>query len=71
MQVAIWIIAISEVIRLIQNSIQLVQMKIARKAEIELRKNLNNDFVRSLDKPNEEFVKKLLEEFLKQEGEDK
>ena len=71
MQVAIWIIAIAEVIRLIQNSIQLVHMKIARKAEIELRKNLNNDFVKSLDKPNEEFVKKLLEEFLKQESEDK
>ena len=46
-------------------------MKIAIKAEIELRKNLNNDFVKSLDKPNEEFVKKLLEEFLKQESEDK
>lgn len=71
MVVAIWIIAIAEVIRLIQNKIQLVQMKIAIKTEIELRKNLNKDFVKSLYKHNEEFVKKLLEEFLKQESEDK
>lgn len=48
MQVAIWIIAIAEVIRLVQNSIQLVQMNIARKAEIELRKNLIMTSLRAL-----------------------
>ena len=63
MQVAIWIIAIAEVIRLIQNSIQLVQMKIARKTEIELKRISTMTSLRALISLRvcEEIVRRVFE----------
>lgn len=65
MEIALWIIAIIEIIRMIQNTMQL--MAIHR--EKDMRKNLNNQFIDSLKKDNKEFCEDLLKDFLKQEGE--
>ena len=65
MLVAIWIIAICEVIRALQNMIQLITMF----AEKESRKNVYSEFVKSLKMNDRDYVKKLLEEFERNEGE--
>ena len=64
MIIAIWIIAICEVIRIIQNMMQLAMLK----HDTGARDNAYTEFVKSLDKPDKEFVKDLLEEFEKQGG---
>jgi len=56
---AIWIIAICEVIRAIQNMMQIAMVKHDTKA----RDNAYAEFVKSLNKTDREFVKCLLEEF--------
>lgn len=56
---AIWIIAICEVIRAIQNMMQIAMMKHDTKE----RDNAYAEFVKSLNKTDREFVKDLLEEF--------
>ncbi len=56
---AIWIIAICEVIRAIQNMMQIVMVK----HDTKVRNNAYSEFVKSLNKTDREFVKDLLEEF--------
>lgn len=62
MIIAIWIIAICEVIRAIQNMMQLTMLK----HDTGARDNAYTEFVKSLNKTDKEFVKDLLEEFEKQ-----
>ena len=64
MTIALWIIAIVEIIRAIQNHIQLTAIK----RDTSVRDNAYAEFVKSLKRTDREFVKKLLEEF--EEGED-
>lgn len=63
MKTAIWIIAICEVIRAVQNAYQLLGFK----SEKRMRKNAYSEFVKSLKTTDKEFVKKMLEEFINQE----
>jgi FixJ family two-component response regulator len=63
MKTAIWIIAICEVIRAVQNAFQLRAMR----SEKGMRENAYQEFVNSLKSTDREFVKKMLEEFMNQE----
>ena len=56
---AIWIVAICEVIRAIQNMMQLAMVR----KDTGARDNAYAEFVKSLNKTDREFVKDLLEEF--------
>ena len=64
MIIAIWIIAICEIIRAIQNMIQLSAVK----HDTFARDNAYAEFVNSLKCSDREFVRRLLEEF--EEGAD-
>ena len=64
MTIAIWIIAIVEIIRAIQNHIQLTALK----HDTSARDNAYAEFVKSLKMNDREFVRRLLEEF--EEGAD-
>ena len=59
MTIAIWIIAIVEVIRAIQNHVQLLALK----RDTSARDNAYAEFIKSLKRTDREFVKGLLEEF--------
>ena len=59
MIVALWIIAVCEVIRAIQNMVQIMTIRHDTRA----RDNAYAEFVKSLNKTDREFVKCLLEEF--------
>lgn len=59
MIVALWIIAVCEIIRAIQNMMQIAMMK----HDTGARDNAYAEFVKSLNKTDREFVKDLLEEF--------
>lgn len=66
MKIAIWVIAICEVIRMLQNSIQLRHIK---------HNQINQDnayaeFIKSLKQSDREFVRRMLEEYEKEYGED-
>jgi len=63
MGTAIWIIAICEIIRTVQLTIDIA-------AGLRSRRKLNNEFIQSLKKDNREWAEDLLEEFLKYERED-
>ena len=65
MVTALWIIAICEIIRLIQNTIQLTNI-INSKA---LQRNATEEFIKSLKKTDRGFVIDLLKEFEEHEGE--
>ena len=65
MEIAIWIIAICEIIRAAQNAIQLKAIK----RDTGARDNAYAEFVKSLKMNDREFVKRMLEEFMNQEGE--
>ena len=56
---AIWIIAICEVIRAIQNMIQISTIK----QDTSARDNAYAEFVKSLKMNDREFVKRVLKEF--------
>lgn len=62
---AIWIIAICEVIRAIQNMMQLAMLK----HDTGARDNAYAEFVKSLNKSDRQFVKEMLEEFDRAESE--
>ena len=62
MKVALWIIAACEVVRILQYQIQLGMMK----DDTSARDDAYKAFVRSLDVPDREMVKKLLQEFEEQ-----
>jgi len=64
MIVALWIIAVCEVIRAIQNMIQIITIR----HDTGARDNAYAEFVKSLKQTDKEFVKRMLEEF---ESEDK
>lgn len=64
MIVAIWIIAVCEIIRMLQNALQLRMVK----KDTSSRDNAYAEFVKSLKATDKEFVRKMLEEFEKQEG---
>lgn len=64
MIVALWIIAICEVIRAIQNMIQLTMVR----KDTGARDNAYEEFVKSLKQTDREFVKRMLEEFEKEDG---
>ena len=64
MKLALWIIAVCEVIRLIQNGIQLRAIR----HDTGARDNAYAEFVKSLKQSDREYVRRMLEEF-EQEGE--
>ena len=59
MIVALWIIAICEVIRVAQNMVQIMAIR----HDTGARDNAYAEFVKSLKQTDREFVKDLLEEF--------
>lgn len=64
MTIALWIIAVCEVIRALQNMIQLVHVKKSEKREI----NAYNEFFKRMKQSDREFVKNMLEEYEKMEA---
>ena len=59
MEIAIWIIAIVEVVRAIQNTLQLIALsKNSSQAEY---KRATDAFIKSLDKTDEKFFRDLIE----------
>lgn len=64
MTIAIWIIAICEVIRMLQNAVQIKTIKHDTKG----RDNAYAEFIKSLKQTDREFVRQMLEEFERQEG---
>ena len=67
MKIAIWIIAICEVVRMTQNAIQLLHVKRSEKREI----NAYNEFFKRMKQSDREFVRNMLEEYEKAESEGK
>ena len=63
MKVAIWIIAVCEIIRAIQNMFQILAIR----RDTSARDNAYAEFVKSLKKTDKEFVKRMLEEFENEE----
>lgn len=59
MIIAIWLIAICELIRIVQNTVQLLAIK----QDTGARDNAYKAFVDSLKDTDREMVRKLLEEF--------
>ena len=65
MIIAIWIIAICEVIRAIQNIVPIVvQIRNSKNQE-----NAYTEFIKSLKKSDKEFVADMIQEWQRQEGE--
>lgn len=63
MTTAIWIIAICEIVRILQNTIQLSAIR----HDTAGRDNAYAEFVKSLKQSDKEFVRRMLEEFEKEE----
>ena len=59
MKIAIWIIAICEIIRATQNMVQIMTIM----HDTGARDNAYAEFVKSLKSTDREFVKRILEEF--------
>lgn len=66
MIVALWIIAVCEVIRALQNMAQLAIVK----HDTGARDNAYAEFVRSLKSTDRDFVERMLKEFERQGGDD-
>lgn len=66
MTTALWIIAICEVIRLVQNAFQLLMVH----RDTGARESAYAEFVKSLKTADREMVKCLLDEYEKQYGEE-
>jgi hypothetical protein len=65
MIVAIWIIAVCEVIRALQNIIPIVvQVRNSKNQE-----NAYSEFIKSLKKSDKEFMADMIQEWQRQEGE--
>ena len=64
MIVALWAIVAVEVIRAIQNHIQIMAIK----RDTSARDNAYAEFVKSLKQTDREFVRRMLEEFEGEEG---
>lgn len=65
MKTALWIIAICEVVRAAQNMVQIMTIRHDTKG----RDNAYAEFVKSLKESDREFVRRMLDEFEKQEDE--
>lgn len=65
MKIAIWIIAICEIIRAAQNTVQLRAIR----RDTGARDNAYAEFVKSLKMNDRQFVERMLKEFERQEGE--
>lgn len=65
MKIAIWIIAICEIIRAVQNEVQLLAIR----RDTSARDNAYAEFVKSLKMNDRQFVERMLKEFERQEGE--
>ena len=63
---ALWIIAVCEVIRAIQNMVQIMTIR----HETGARDNAYEEFVKSLKQTDKEFVRRMLEEFEREDGEE-
>lgn len=63
MIVALWVIAICEVIRVTQNMVQIMAIR----HDTGARDNAYAEFVKSLKQTDKEFVKRMLEEFEREE----
>ena len=66
MIIAIWIIAICELIRIAQNMIQLLAIK----RDAKNKDNVYAEFIKSLRGTDKEFVREMLEEYERQEARD-
>ena len=64
MIIAIWIIAICEIVRAVQNIMQLSMLR----KDTGSRDNAYAEFIKSLKRTDREFVKGLLEEFDRQDA---
>jgi len=67
MIIALWIIAICEVVRAIQNAIQIRSIL----QDTTARDNVYAEFIKSLKSTDKVFVRQMLEEFERQEGAEK
>lgn len=67
MTVALWIIAICEVIRATQNMLQIRMVK----NDTKNRDNAYAEFIKSLRHDDSEFVRRMLEEFERRENDGK
>ena len=65
METALWIIAVCEVVRAVQNVIQINAIR----HDTQGRDNAYSEFIKSLKATDREFVRRMLDEFEKQEGE--
>ena len=65
MKAALWIIALCEVVRAVQNAVQIGAIK----RDTGARDNAYAEFVKSLKMNDRQFVKRMLKEFERQEGE--
>ncbi len=63
MKTALWIIAICEAIRAVQNLLQLWMLK----RDTDARDNAYAEFVKSLKQTEKEFVRRVLDEFERSE----
>ena len=61
MTIALWIIAVCEVIRAVQNALQLILVK----RDSSQRDNAYAEFIKSLKQDDQQFVRRMLEEFEK------
>ena len=66
MTIALWIIAICEVIRAAQNALQLILVK----RDSSQRDNAYAEFIKSLKQDDRQFVRRMLEEFEKGDNKD-
>ena len=64
MTVALWIIAICEIIRALQNMVQIM----ATRHDLSQRDNAYAEFVKTLKKDDKQFIKDMLEELARQDG---
>jgi hypothetical protein len=66
MKAALWIIALCEVVRAVQNAVQIRAIK----RDTGARDNAYAEFVKSLKMSDRQFVERMLKEFERQEGEE-
>lgn len=64
MTIALWIIAVCEVIRAAQNALQLFMVR----HDSSQRDNAYAEFIKSLKQDDRQFVRRMLEEFENKEG---
>ncbi len=65
MIIALWIIAVCEIIRAVQNMIQIMTIR----HDTGARDNAYAEFVKSLHQTDKDFVRRMLDEFEREDGE--